>query len=220
MNISPMALPALLLLAVAQADELPFETATVELDETPHERLLDGTVEAVNQATMSAQTAGRIAEVFFDVDDYVQPGEPIVRFTDVDQQSAYRRAQAALAEARARQNQADGEFRRVAGLFEAESASEREYDQALAARDAARARVEAAKSSVDAAEQQLEYTLVRAPYAGIVTERHVEIGETVVAFRSKPCVLSLTFRNSLQQRFARTGRPMCSPMMAVSKRPG
>jgi RND family efflux transporter MFP subunit len=179
MNISPMALPALLLFAAAQAEDLPFETATVELDETPRERMLDGTVEAVNQATMSAQTAGRVAEVFFDVDDYVQPGMPIVRFTDVEQQSALRQAQAALAEARARQNQADGEFRRVSGLFEAESASKREYDQALAARDAAKARVEAAGSSVDAAEQQLEYTLVRAPYAGIVTERHVETGEAV-----------------------------------------
>jgi RND family efflux transporter MFP subunit len=179
MNTKPIALAALLLLATAQADDLWFATATVELDETPRERMLDGTVEAVNQATMSAQTAGRIAEVFFDVDDYVQQGEPIVRFTDVEQQSALRMAQAALAEARARQNQADGEFRRVSGLFEAESASKREYDQALAARDAARARVEAAGSSVDAAEQQLEYTLVRAPYAGIVTERHVETGEAV-----------------------------------------
>ena len=179
MNTKPMALATLLLLGAAQADDLTFETAIVELDETPRERMLDGTVEAVNQATMSAQTAGRVAEVFFDVDDYVQPGMPIVRFTDVEQQSALRQAQAALAEARARQNQADGEFRRVSGLFEAESASKREYDQALAARDAARARVEAAGSSVDAAEQQLEYTLVRAPYAGIVTERHVETGEAV-----------------------------------------
>ena len=179
MNTLRMALPALLLLATAQADELTFETVTVVLDETPRERLLDGTVEAVNQATMSAQTAGRIAEVFFDVDDYVQAGEPIARFTDVEQQSALRQAQAALAEANARQNQANGEFRRVAGLFEAESASKREYDQALAARDAASARVEAAESSVDAAEQQLDYTLVRAPYAGIVTERHVETGEAV-----------------------------------------
>jgi len=179
MNTKPLALAALLLLATAQADDLTFATATVELDETPRERMLDGTVEAVNQATMSAQTAGRIAEVFFDVDDYVQPGMPIVRFTDVEQQSALRQAKAALAEARARQNQADGEFQRVSGLLEAESASKREYDQALAARDAARARVEAAGSSVDAAEQQLEYTLVRAPYAGIVTERHVEAGEAV-----------------------------------------
>ncbi|MDX2412317.1 MAG: efflux RND transporter periplasmic adaptor subunit [Woeseiaceae bacterium] len=176
---SAMTLPALLLLATAQADDLTFETATVELDETPRERLLDGTVEAVNKATMSAQTAGRIAEVFFDVDDYVQPGQPIVRFTDVEQQAALGQAQAALAEARARQNQADEEFRRVAGLFEAESASKREYDQALAARDGAKARVESAGASVDAARQQLEYTLVRAPYAGIVTERHIETGEAV-----------------------------------------
>lgn len=168
-----------LLTLPAEATEPTLETATVELDEAPRERLLDGTVEAVHQATMSAQTAGRIAEVFFDVDDYVQPGEAIVRFTDIEQQSALRQARAALNEASARANQAEEEYRRIAGLFEADSASKREYDQGLAARDAARARVESARSSVDAAEQQLEYTHVRAPYAGIVTERHVEVGEAV-----------------------------------------
>lgn len=163
----------------AQADELPFTTATVELDEAPLERQFDGTVEAVNQATMSAQTSGRIAEVFYDVDDYVQPGEPIVRFTDIEQQSALQQANAALAEAVARNNQAQEEFTRVSDLLDSGSASRREYDQALAARDAASARVAAARSSVDTAKQQVEYTLVRAPYAGIVTERHVEVGETV-----------------------------------------
>lgn len=185
---------ACLLLAAAfssQAADLPFATAVVENASTPRERLLDGTVEAVNQATMSAQTAGRIAEVFYDVDDYVQPGDPIVRFTDVEQQSALRQAQAALAEAIARDNQAEEEFRRVSGLFESGSASKREYDQALAAREAAKARVAAARSSVASAEQQLEYTLVRAPYAGIVTERHVEVGEAVGVGRPLMSGLSL-----------------------------
>lgn len=169
----------LIMVFAAEADELPFTTATVELDEAPLERLFNGTVEAVNQATMSAQTAGRIAEVFYDVDDYVQPGEPIVRFTDVEQQSALQQATAALAEAVARNNQAQEEFARVSDLFDSGSASKREYDQALAARDAASARVAAAQSSVETAKQQVQYTLVRAPYAGIVTERHVEVGETV-----------------------------------------
>ena len=165
--------------ATAAADELPFDTATVETARAPLERVYDGTVEAVNQATMSAQTAGRIAEVFYDVDDYVEPGDPIVRFTDVEQQSALRQARASLEEALARQKQADAEFERARGLFESGSSSRREYDQALAARDAAAARVAAARSAVATAEQQLEYTLVRAPYAGIVTERHVEVGEAV-----------------------------------------
>jgi len=162
-----------------QAAEPPFPIVTAELAEAPLERLFDGTVEAVNQATMSAQTAGRIAEVYFDVDDYVQAGQPIVRFTNVEQQSALRQANAALAEAVARATQAEEEFARAEGLFESGSASKREYDQALAARDAANARVASARSAVVTAEQQLEYTLVRAPYAGIVTERHVEVGETV-----------------------------------------
>lgn len=165
--------------AAQSIDALPFETAVVEMAEAPLERIYDGTVEATNQATMSAQTSGRIAEVFYDVDDYVEPGQPIVRFTNVEQQSTLRQAQAALTEALAREKQAVAEFQRAEGLFKSGSSSQREYDQALATRDAAVARTAAARSSVKTVEQQLEYTLVRAPYAGIVTERHVEPGESV-----------------------------------------
>ncbi|HMB72916.1 MAG TPA: efflux RND transporter periplasmic adaptor subunit [Gammaproteobacteria bacterium] len=179
MTIRLLTLALIVLTMTARADDLPFETATAELDLAPLERLFDGTVEAVNQATMSAQTSGRIAEVFFDVDDYVQAGEPIVRFTDVEQQAALQQANAALAEAVARQNQANEEYSRVSELVDSGSASRREFDQALASRDAAAARVEAARSAVDAARQQVEYTRIRAPYSGIVTERHVEVSETV-----------------------------------------
>ena len=173
-----LAAAAMLGPAAVQA-ALPFDTAVVEIARAPLERVYDGTVEAVNRATMSAQTSGRIAEVYYDVDDYVEPGEPIVRFTNTEQQAQLRQAKASLAEALARQNQAAEEFSRAAALFEAGSSSKREYDTAVAARDAADARVAAARSAVETANQQLEYTLVRAPYPGIVTERHVEVGEAV-----------------------------------------
>lgn len=181
-NVARSRLPLVAVAALAlpaHADELPFETAVVTTDEAPLERVLDGTVEAVNQATMSAQTSGRIAEIYYDVDDYVEPGSPIIRFTDVEQQSSLQQAGAALAEAEARQRQASDEFERISGLYESGSASKREYDGAVASREAANARVNAARSAVEAAKQQVEYTLVRAPYAGIVTERHVRVGETV-----------------------------------------
>ncbi len=169
----------LLVASSLPAQNLPFATSEVRLASMPRERFFDGTVEAVNQATMSAQTAGRVAEILYDVDDYVEAGAPILRFTDVEQQAALRQAQAALREALALANQSDEEFRRIADLVETGVASKREYDQALAGREAAAARVSAAQSAVATAEQQLEYTLVRAPYAGIVTERHVEVGEAV-----------------------------------------
>lgn len=165
--------------AAALSQELPFEVAAAVAEQAPLERFYDGTVEAVNQATVSAQTSGRIAEVYYDVDDYVEAGSPLVRFTDVEQQSDLLAAQAALKEAQARATEAEEEFRRAAGLYEAGSGSKRDFDQARAARSAASARVTAARSAVQAARQQVEYTFVRAPYAGIVTQRHVEAGESV-----------------------------------------
>lgn len=163
----------------AQESATSLETVAAVIESAPLERAYDGAVEAVNQATVSAQTAGRIAEIFYDVDDYVEAGSPIIRFTDVEQQAALRQAEAALSEAQARSREADEEFNRTEQLFERGSSTRQEYDRAVAARDSAAARVAAAQSAVSAAEQQVEYTIVRAPYAGIVTERHVAVGEAV-----------------------------------------
>jgi RND family efflux transporter MFP subunit len=57
--------------------------------------------------------------------------------------------------------------------------SRAQFDQAKANRDSARARLDAAGAGVETAREQLEYTVVRAPYAGIVSQRHVELGELV-----------------------------------------
>ena len=162
-----------------QPEQGTLRTSEVFLVETARERLFDGTVEAVNQSTVSAQTSGRIAEIFYDVDDRVEAGSTILRFTDVEQRSALRQTQAQLKEAQARKTEADEEFQRASDLFKKGSGTEREYDRALAAKAAAGARVTSAQSAVKTAEQQVDYTVVKAPYPGIVTKRHVELGEFV-----------------------------------------
>ena len=164
--------------AAAQGPE-SLEQATVAWESAALERVFDGTVEAVHQATVSAQTAGRIAEVAYDVDDYVEAGAVLIRFTDVEQRSALRQAEAQLAEARARLTESDEEYRRAQNLRERGLGSQRDLDTALASRKTAAARVVSAESAVEAARQQLEYTVVTAPYPGIVTERHIEVGESV-----------------------------------------
>ena len=145
----------------------------------PRERVWDGRVEAVNQATVSAQTSGRIAELPFDVNDYVEAGAVLMRFTDTEQKAALAQAEAALQEATARLAEANQEFERFSKMIENNSVSRAAFDQSRANRDAARARLNAARSRVEGAKEQLEYTVIRAPYAGIVSKRHVELGELV-----------------------------------------
>jgi RND family efflux transporter MFP subunit len=162
------------------ADGLPaLETVPVTIGTIAVERIFDGTVEAVQQATVSAQTTGRIQEVNYDVDDFVEAGSTLIRFTDVEQQTSLQRAQADLAGSRARAVEASEEYSRAENLKQRGLGSQRDLDRALAARASATAAVSSAESAVVAARQQLDYTVVRAPYSGIVTRRHIEVGETV-----------------------------------------
>jgi len=164
-------------LAAEESENL--NTAVAGYEPAAIERIFDGTVEAVHQATVSAQTAGRIAEVNYDVDDFVEAGAVIIRFTDVEQSTALRQAEAQLAEARARATEAEEAYRRAENLVDRKLGSQKDLDSALASRDSANARVKSAESAVEAARQQLDYTVVKAPYPGIVTERFVEVGESV-----------------------------------------
>jgi RND family efflux transporter MFP subunit len=170
---------AALVATAAHAAEVPFETITLAYEAAPRERVWDGTVEAVNQATVSAQTSGRVAEIFYDVDDFVEAGAPIMRFTDTEQRAALASAEAALQEAEARFAESESEHARIAAMFANETVARARYDQAVANYDAAAARLESARALVTSAQEQLAYTIVHAPYAGIVSERHVEVGETV-----------------------------------------
>jgi RND family efflux transporter MFP subunit len=155
------------------------ETAEVTYKVTPRERIWNGRIEAVNQATVSAQTSGRVAELPFDVNDFVDAGEVVMRFTDTEQRAALARAEASLQESQARLAEAEQEFARASAMLKNATVSQARFDQTKANRDSARARLTAARSDVATAREQLEYTVVRAPYAGIVAKRHVELGELV-----------------------------------------
>jgi RND family efflux transporter MFP subunit len=154
-------------------------THVVGAEAAPTERLLDGTVEAVNQATLSAQTAGRVAGIYFDVNDVVPAGAVIVRIRSTEQAASLTQAQAALKEATAREAEAQNRYQRINDMYQRRVVAKATFDEASAARDAAAARLIAARAGLEAAREGVSYTEIRAPYAGVVTQKHVEVGEAV-----------------------------------------
>lgn len=140
------------------------ERAVATEQTIPREQVLDAVIEAVNKSTVSAQTSGRIIEVLVDVDDYVEKGAVLVRFRDKEQRAALKAAQARAAEARAN-------FERMKEIFAKKLISRADYDRS-------EANLKAANAAQEQAQEQLEHTVVRAPYSGIVVKRHVEPGES------------------------------------------
>lgn len=161
----------------ALAAELPFATHKVVTTESARLYMLDGVVEAVNQATVSAQTSGRIAEIRFDVDDVVKKDQLLVRFNDTQQRASARSAEAALKETLTRADELATEFDRARALFAKGTIAQARLDTVKANFAAAKSRAEAARAQALQAREQLAYTEVRAPYGGVVTKRHVETGE-------------------------------------------
>jgi len=163
----------------AAAPGTGLETVAVSTGEQGGERLFDGIVEAVQQATIAAQTSGRIVALERDVDDPVRRGDAILRISAVEQKANLDAAQQALTEATAMATEARSRYARVRDLAAQKLLSQSDLDRATADRDAAEARLAAARAGVAAAEEQYGYTQVRAPFDGVVTARHVEVGEAV-----------------------------------------
>jgi RND family efflux transporter MFP subunit len=145
----------------------------------PAERLLDGTVEAVNQTTVSAQTSGRIVGIYCDVNDYVPAGKIIIRIRSTEQVASLTQAQAALKEATAREAEAQTHYERIYDMYQRRVVAKATLDEASAGRDAAVARLIAAKAGLDAAREGVAYTEIRAPYSGVVTQKLVQVGQSV-----------------------------------------
>jgi RND family efflux transporter MFP subunit len=146
----------------ALAEELP--TATAQEVKLPKLSVVDATIEAVQQATVSSQVSGRIIEINFDVDDYVEKGKVIIRLRDKQQR-------AALDAAKARFDEAQAEYKRVKEIYAKKLV-------AKAALDRASAQLKATRAARDQAQEALDHTVIRAPYSGIVVKRLVEVGET------------------------------------------
>jgi RND family efflux transporter MFP subunit len=157
----------------------PYEVIEVRPERVPVERRLDGTIEAVNQGTVSAQTAGRVQKIHYDVNDFVPAGAVILELRATEQRAGLAQAEAALSEATAREAEAQTRWQRIADMHARKVVPRATLDEVTANRDAAVARLAAARAAVASAREGVEYTAIRAPYAGVITQRHVEVGESV-----------------------------------------
>jgi HlyD family secretion protein len=152
-----------------------------------------GYVTARRQATVSSKFTGKVTEVLVEEGMKVQEGQVLARLDDTNVKTSLRLAQAqlvsatnGLAETRVRIREADQELQRQTDLVKNKIATQADYDHAEAALLALKARLEQQQSDVVVAEKQVAYwdqqlddTIIRAPFSGIVTSKNAQPGEMI-----------------------------------------
>jgi HlyD family secretion protein len=152
-----------------------------------------GYVTARREATVSSKVTGKVMEVLVEEGMKVQAGQVLARLdsSNVERALALAEAQAesavkSMEETKANLEQAEREYRRSAELAKNNVASQSEVDRTEAEMKSLRARLVRQQSDVAVAErevavwkQQLDDTIIRAPFAGIVTSKNAQPGEMI-----------------------------------------
>ena len=132
----------------------------------------EAVVEAVRQATVAAQVQGRVIDVRADAGQRVQKGQLLMRIDA-------REAAAGAAGAQAQLVEAEANYERTRNLHARKFVS-------AAALDKAEAELKAARAVAGASGAAVSHATVMAPIAGIVAQRHTELGE--MASPGKPLI--------------------------------
>jgi RND family efflux transporter MFP subunit len=198
----------------------PIEVQAVKASQTFVSRALtnlnaSGYVVAQRKAAVSSKATGRIEILYVEEGKFVKENEILAQLENADLKATLDEAKAGLRVAKAALNNADAELKdatlnydRHKGLRSSGSVSEQAFDaaearyrKAVAMEMSARFGVDRTDHSVRVAEVNLEYSLIRAPFDGVILTKNADKGEVVAPFgaslNAKAAVATMADLNSL-----------------------
>lgn len=142
---------------------LPVAAQAVDYRSVPDELQAVGSLRAVREVTLAAETAGRVTAIRFEAGDHVRQGAPIVTLFDAPERADLAAAQAKAVFARVQLQRSKGLAPSGAEPRELLQQRQAEYDQAVA--------------GVRQIEARLIQKAVRTPFAGQIGIRQIDLGQ-------------------------------------------
>ena len=176
-----VALPvAVLLTGCSEEVELPvYQMVPVSTRDIVVSASAAGIIEPVTMIEVKSKASGELFEVRVETGDVVEAGDLLVRVDPRIPRATLRQAEADLELAKAQLEVARSQLRRAEELFETQSITETEYENATLSGANARASLVRAERNVEDARISFEDTDVKAPTKGVIIERNVEPGSVI-----------------------------------------
>jgi membrane fusion protein (multidrug efflux system) len=157
----------------------PENVAVVRLQDVQTGPSLSGSLQPEQDATVRAELSGAVVQTYADVGQRVAAGAVLARLDDRAIRDSYLSAQTSVVMAENNYNVARRELDRAETLVKAGAMAERDVELARNAATAASAQLANARAILANAAKQLGYTQIRAPFAGVISQRHVSAGDVV-----------------------------------------
>jgi len=139
---------------------------------------ITGSIQPQRRADLRAEVSAVVLQVLKDNGDQVRRGELLVRLDDTAIRDSLASADDAVRASSQSFDQAERQMQRLKTLRESGMATTQQLEDTEIRRNNARSDLSAARTRSAQARQQLERTLARAPFDGVVSERKVSAGDT------------------------------------------
>ncbi len=185
--LSRIFLPLLIILLISSCQKeqekieviRPVRTEQVFSTGRARSRIFTGMVKSGSESRLSFKVPGTVQQVAVEIGDKVNSGALLAKLDPTDYDIQVKEAENARDLARAGEVQAKANYDRIRTLYENRTASKSALEAARAAYESAHEQDNIAKKRRKLARRQLEYTELRAPVAGAVSDVRIEENENV-----------------------------------------
>jgi RND family efflux transporter MFP subunit len=167
--------------AAAAPQAMPVQVAAVTLSPVPNSDTYVSTIKSRRSATMQPQVDGNLTRIYVKSGDVVKAGQVLMLIDPLKQNATVQQQQGTEAQKKAVYQYNQGEVERQRKLYEAGVTSKQAYDQATQAYQNSKGDFDSSTAQTNTAVQQLAYYQIRAPFAGIVGDIPVHLGDYVSA---------------------------------------
>jgi membrane fusion protein, multidrug efflux system len=157
----------------------PENIAVVKAEEIKSGPALSGSLSPETQATVRSEVSGAVLQTFVEAGSPVRQGQELARIDDSGIRDAYLSAKSAVTTADNTVQIAEREAGRAETLAKAGAIADRQRDQARNQLIGAQAQLADARARLANAQKQLDKTVIRAPFSGVVSARTVNAGDFV-----------------------------------------
>jgi RND family efflux transporter MFP subunit len=165
--------------AAQSAQALPVQVQPVSLSPQPISDTYVSTIKSRRSATLQPQVDGNLTRIMVKSGDAVKAGQLLMQIDPLKQVATVQAQQGAEQQQKAlfQYNQTD--VARQEQLYKSGIISKQAYDQAVQSYENSKAAVDAASAQTNTQKEQLAYYQIRAPFAGVVGDIPVHLGDYV-----------------------------------------
>ena len=165
--------------AAAAPQAMPVKVESVKLAPVPSTDTYVATIKSRRSATIQPQVDGNLTRIYVSSGAFVKAGQLLMLVNPLKQTAAVQQQQGTEAQKKAVYQYNQSEVVRQRKLYEAGVISKQAYDQAVQAYQNSKGDYESSVAQTNTQKQQLAYYQIRAPFAGIVGDIPVHVGDYV-----------------------------------------